>query len=235
MKILGIIPARYGSTRFPGKPLTKIDGKAMVLHVYDRAKSSGLFDELCIATDHDDIYREALNYGAKVRMTQNTHRSGTDRCSEIAMDFPEMDFIVNIQGDEPRIAKKQLEDLVQAFQHPDVKIVTLKKKISENEEKDSPHIVKVVTDLCGNALYFSRSLLPFPRNQNQNIFHFKHIGLYGFKRQTLLEIAQLKPTELERIESLEQLRWLEHGYPIRVLETEWESIAIDTPEDLKKL
>lgn len=207
----------------------------MVLHVYDQAESSGLFDELCIATDHDDIYWEALNHGAKVRMTQSTHLSGTDRCSEIANYFPEMDFIVNIQGDEPRIAKKQLEDLVREFQYPGVKIVTLKKKINDIEERDSPNVVKVVTDLMGNALYFSRSLLPFPRNQNENVTHYKHIGLYGFKRETLLEITQLKPTQLELIESLEQLRWLEYGYPIKVLETEWESVAIDTPEDLKKL
>lgn len=235
MKILGVIPARYGSTRFPGKPLTKIDGKAMVLHVYDQAVASGLFEELYIATDHEAIYQEAISYGAKVKMTRSDHQSGTDRCAEIAKLFPTMDFVVNIQGDEPRIAQNQLKTLVQAFHEPDVKIVTLKKKIKNSFEKDNPNVVKVVTDIYKNALYFSRSLIPFPRNQHEEVIYFKHIGLYGFERQTLLEITNLSPARLELIESLEQLRWLENGYPIRVLETHIESIAIDTPEDLKKL
>lgn len=207
----------------------------MVLHVYDQAISSGLFDELYIATDHDDIYQEASNHGAKVLMTHPDHPSGTDRCAEVAMLFPTMDFIVNIQGDEPRIAKKQLEVLIQAFRQPGIKIVTLKKIINNNRESDNPNVVKVVTDIMGNALYFSRSLIPFPRKENEDILHYKHIGLYGFERQTLLQITKLSPTKLELTESLEQLRWLENGYPIRVEETEMESIAIDTPEDLEKL
>jgi 3-deoxy-manno-octulosonate cytidylyltransferase (CMP-KDO synthetase) len=235
MKILGVIPARYGSTRFPGKPLTKIDGKAMILHVYERAFKSGLFDQLYIATDHDSIYQEAIQYGAKVKMTRSDHQSGTDRCSEVAKLFPQMDYVVNIQGDEPRIAVKQLETLVQAFNQPEVEIVTLKKKINNIAEKNNPNVVKVVTDNNNNALYFSRSLIPFPRNQDEDLIHFKHIGLYGFKRQTLMRLTKLAPTHLEMVESLEQLRWLENGFPIRVLETELESIAIDTPDDLKKL
>lgn len=207
----------------------------MILHVYERAFKSGLFDHLYIATDHDSIYQEAFQYGAKVKMTRSDHQSGTDRCSEVAKLFPQMDYVVNIQGDEPRIAVKQLETLVQAFNQPEVEIVTLKKKINNIAEKNNPNVVKVVTDNNNNALYFSRSLIPFPRNQDEDLIHFKHIGLYGFKRQTLMRLTKLAPTHLEMVESLEQLRWLENGFPIRVLETELESIAIDTPDDLKKL
>jgi 3-deoxy-manno-octulosonate cytidylyltransferase (CMP-KDO synthetase) len=207
----------------------------MVLHVYDKAVASGLFDQIYIATDHEAIYQVASNYGARVKMTNINHQSGTDRCAEVARDFPSMDFVVNIQGDEPRIAKQQLEALVHEFNHPEVKIVTLKKKINHVEEKESSNVVKVVTDKNGNALYFSRSIIPFQRNQKVGVHYFKHIGLYGFERQTLLKISKLLPAQLELVESLEQLRWLENGFPIRVIETEIESIAIDTPEDLNKL
>lgn len=244
MKVLGIIPARYASTRFPGKPLAVIGNKPMIQHVFERVSAISTVDEVVVATDDDRIFRKVLEFGGKVVMTATTHKSGTDRCGEvlekIAAEGGKFDVVINIQGDEPFVEHTQIESLIGCFDDENVQIATLKKQIASQEELESPNVVKLVCDKNDNALYFSRFSLPFQRGKNVENWldshrYFKHIGIYAYRTGVLREIVKMQQTPLECCESLEQLRWLENGMKIKVAETDHENIAIDTPDDLLKL
>lgn len=244
MNIVGIIPARYASTRFPGKPLALIDGKPMIQHVCERVSRIASLSSVLVATDDQRIYDTVASFGGKAVMTSELHKSGTDRCGEVVKKLLEQglhpDVVINIQGDEPFVEHTQIESLINCFNDSSVQIATLKKKITSQQELISPNVVKVITDLNNNALYFSRFPLPFQRGKEQdswleNHTYYKHIGIYAYRTDILLKLIELRQSGLEISESLEQLRWLENGYEIRVAETDHENIAIDTPEDLLKL
>jgi len=243
MKILAIIPSRYGSTRFPGKPLVEIEGKTMIQRVYER--SSLAFKHVCVATDDQRIFDEVTRFGGNAVMTSTSHRSGTDRCFEALKiiekrDCHLYDIVVNIQGDEPFISPEQLLELVGCFNDDGTKIATLVKKFSPEEDIFNPNSPKVVISKEFYALYFSRNAIPFQRgadskNWNMNLPYYKHIGLYAFTRDALAAVSKLEPTLLETAEQLEQLRWLENGFRIKVAVTQHSSYSIDTPEDIKDL
>lgn len=233
MKVLCVIPARYASTRLPGKPLALIAGKPMIQHVYERACRALLPEEVIVATDNELVAEAVLAFGGKAVMTSPDHPSGTDRLAEVALNYPNVDVIVNVQGDEPMIPPEVIDKLAQAFEEDeDVQMATLKTLMPE-EDYANPNAVKVVTDQSGNALYFSRSLLPYPRKATEDFKVYKHVGIYAYRRNFLLKYAALEPTPLEQIESLEQLRVLENGYRIKVLESKFQGIGIDTVEDLE--
>lgn len=239
MKIIGIIPARFASTRFPGKPLTLIDGKPMIQHVYEQSLKAGL-DEICIATDDSRIYQAAQQFHAPVQMTAIAHESGTSRCIEVFQkNYSEkFDACINIQGDEPCIHPQQIMQVASMLKSG-AKIATLVHPIQHFSDYQNNHVVKVVKNQSGQALYFSRSAIPFisvniaTEISAQKIF--KHIGIYGFSKKTLTEISMMKKSDLESLENLEQLRWLENGIAIQTQLTLYSAQAIDTPEDLKKL
>lgn len=244
LKVLGVIPARYASSRFPGKPLAKIGNMEMVVCVCKRVTDSGLFDKVVVATDSRQIFDVVSSYGYNAIMTDENHSCGTERCEEALSILEEggeqFDLVVNIQGDEPLINKEQLQQVIDPFKDNQTEISTLCKMIEDNKTLLSPNSVKVVFDERKNALYFSRSVIPYNRDETNEYGiakgnYFKHIGLYAYRAQVLKAIVQLYPSRLEKIECLEQLRWLEEGYKIRVNITEFESIGIDTPEDLEKL
>jgi 3-deoxy-manno-octulosonate cytidylyltransferase (CMP-KDO synthetase) len=235
--LLIIIPARYASTRFPGKPLAMIGDKTMIQRVYEQAQASSLADQVVVATDDARIYDHVVVFGGKVVMTAHHHLSGTDRCAEVAGLFPTAEWVVNVQGDEPFIQAEQIDLLCRTLTAAKGGIATLAKKITQEQLLFDTNCVKVVCSQQGEALYFSRHPIPFIRGVEQaewltKSLHFKHIGLYGFRREILLELAELPPAPLELAESLEQLRWLDHGYRIAVGITELETVGIDTPEDL---
>jgi len=246
MKIVGIIPARFASTRFPGKPLALIGGISMIQRVYEQCLKSESLNNVIVATDDDRIADHVRSFNGKVVMTSTEHRSGTDRCNEalnhLLTEDPEnsYDVVVNIQGDEPFIDPLQINAVASCFLDPQVDIATLTRKIDTSEELFNPNAVKVVRGINKHALYFSRSPIPFIRGVEQNewINHgsfLKHLGLYAYRTGVLKAIASLPTGSLENFESLEQLRWLENGYCISVELTEKEGISIDTPEDLTKL
>lgn len=238
MNILGVIPARYNSTRFPGKPLVLIDGKSMIQRVYEQAMQVKEFSKIIVATDDLRILEHVESFGGNVMMTSSTHLSGTDRCGEVMDSLPGMyEIIVNIQGDEPFIQPAQLQKLISVFYEENIQIATLAKKITDENQMKSPHVVKVVFDAHHQALYFSRSMIPGSKTSapQTNTNYYKHLGIYAYRADALEKIILLKPSKLEMSESLEQLRWLENGYTIRIVESEHESISIDTPEDLEKL
>lgn len=229
-----IIPARYQSTRFPGKPLAQIGNKSMIRRVYEAAQTVSNTSSIWVATDNQLIYDHVSEFGNVVN-TSTQHPSGTDRCFEAyEKSGSNADIVVNIQGDEPFIKAEQIEALVQLFNNPEVQIATLKKKLEFSSEADNSNVVKVVTDIKGKALYFSRSVIPFNRDNTSVVKYYRHIGMYAYRASVLKEITKLKVSELEDIEKLEQLRWLENGYQIYVAETNWQSPAVDTPEDLIK-
>jgi 3-deoxy-manno-octulosonate cytidylyltransferase (CMP-KDO synthetase) len=240
LKILGIIPARYASTRFPAKPLVDIAGKTMIQRVYEQAKKCDL-DHVVVATDDDRIAKAVKAFGGEVVMTDSKHQSGTDRCAEVALALPEYEIVINIQGDEPFIDPTQISLVTSCFTDHSIKLATLIKKIANDDELFNPNIPKVVINGNQQAIYFSRHPIPYIRNAQQQEdwgkLHqfYKHIGIYGYTRATLLEITKLVPSSLELAESLEQLRWLENGYQIQTKVTTMESVAIDTPEDLQKI
>ncbi|WP_242928431.1 3-deoxy-manno-octulosonate cytidylyltransferase [Pontibacter vulgaris] len=240
MDVLGIIPARFASTRFPGKPLTNINGKTMIQRVYEQAKKSGL-TEVVVATDDTRILEHVLGFGGKAVMTAEHHQSGTDRCFEAyrLYNVP-FEYIINIQGDEPFIRPEQIDLVASCFRNPQTQLATLVKKITTEEELFNVNAPKVVLSTTGDALYFSRQAIPYCRNVPQDIWHkqhtyYKHIGIYGYRADILEQITQLPPSALELAESLEQLRWLENGFKITTALTEFETIGIDSPEDLEKV
>lgn len=232
MKVLCVIPARYASTRLPGKPLAMIAGKPMIQHVYERACRALLPQEVVVATDSQIVADAVKGFGGKVMMTSSDHPSGTDRLAEVALSYPDVDVIVNVQGDEPMIPPEVIDKLAQAFEEDkDLNMATLKTLMGE-EEYNNPNAVKVVTDQNGYALYFSRSLLPYPRNKTAAFKAYKHVGIYAYRRSFLLSYAAYEPTPLEQTEGLEQLRALENGQRIKVLESKFQGIGIDTQADL---
>lgn len=232
MKVLCVIPARYASTRLPGKPLSMIAGKPMIQHVYERACQAQLPNEVVVATDNELVEKAVLDFGGKAVMTSPDHPSGTDRLAEVALMYPDVDVIVNVQGDEPMIPPEVIDRLAESFNGDvDLNMATMKVVMAE-EDYENPAAVKVVTDQQGYALYFSRSLMPYPRNKPEGFKVFKHVGIYAYRRNFLLKYAALAPTPLEKAESLEQLRALENGYKIKVLESDFQGIGVDTPEDL---
>ncbi|HCO92524.1 MAG TPA: 3-deoxy-manno-octulosonate cytidylyltransferase [Phycisphaerales bacterium] len=235
-RIVGVIPARYGSSRFEGKVLADIAGKPMIQWVYERARQSKTLDELFVAIDDPRVQSRIEQFGGKVIMTAAHHKSGTDRIAEAVEKMP-ADIVVNIQGDQPLIDTDMIDEAVQPMiDNPEIQMSTLKRQI-EKDEFDDPGVVKVVVDDKDFALYFSRSLIPYPR-YNENIRVFEHVGLYVYRKDFLLKISKMPQGYLEKIESLEQLRVLEKGYKILVLETKVDrsaGISVDTPEDLKKV
>jgi len=244
MKILGIIPARYGSRRFPGKPLVVIEGKTMIRRVYEQAIQCDILSNVVVATDSEAILNHVRLFGGKVLMTGEHHRSGTERCLEtvgfLRQVGEEYDIVINIQGDEPFIEPLQISQVAECFNEPHTGIATLIRRINSVEELTSSDVVKVVTDRQGYALFFSRSVIPHLRDgENRDLLReipfYKHIGIYGYLASVLEEIVSLPVSPLEQAESLEQLRWLDNGYRIRTQVTEYESIAIDTPADLLKI
>ena len=236
MQTIGIIPARYDSVRFPGKPLVDIRGKTMIQRVYERASAAQKLDLVVVATDDPRIEEAVQAFGGRVEMTRRDHLSGTDRVAEAALAFPEADIIINIQGDEPFIFSEQINQLVRFIrERPSLEIATMAKRITERNLIENPNVVKVVTNVNTQALYFSRAPIPFQRGGEKDSHFWKHIGLYIFRAEALQRITALPPHPLEQTEKLEQLRWLANGLKIGVAETELESIAIDHPEDLIRL
>ena len=239
MSILGIIPARFASTRFPGKPLVEIGGKSMIRRVYEQAQKANL-QKVVVATDDTRILEHVQSFGGHAVITSESHESGTDRCFEAyRKNDEEFQFVINIQGDEPFIQPEQINLLADLLQDNSVQLATLIKKIHTTEELNNPNLPKVVTDLHGQALLFSRQTIPFLRNVPPHdwLLHhtfYKHIGIYGYRTDILEQITQLPVGKLEKAESLEQLRWLENGYKIRTAITEIENLGIDTPDDLEK-
>ncbi len=234
-KTLGVIPARFASTRLPGKPLIDLCGKTMIRRVYERASLAQQLDHVIVATDHKGIYSHVRDFGGNALLTSPDHATGTDRCAEVAEHFPDYSFLINIQGDEPLIDPTQIDNLairLRQISHP---ILTLILPISDSETLHNPHVVKALVR-GDEAQYFSRTALPFlrgvaPEHWLQHATYYQHIGMYGFRRDTLIQLAQLPPSHWEQAESLEQLRWLEAGYRIGVAVTNMKTISVDTPAD----
>ena len=238
MKFIGIIPARYASTRFPGKPLAMLGGKPVIQHVYEKVAAS--LEEAYVATDDQRIYDAVIGFGGKAVMTRTDHKSGTDRIEEaIEKIGGDWDVIVNVQGDEPFVAKSQLETICHCFDDASTQIATLGKAFTSMEAVENPNSPKIVVDNQGFAMYFSRSIIPFVRGKEQAewLDHYpflKHLGIYAYLKEVLREVTQLPQSSLELAESLEQLRWLQNGYKIKVGITEVETVGIDTPQDLER-
>jgi len=227
-----IIPARYHSTRLPGKPLADIAGKPMVQRVYEQALKAKLPQKVIVATDHEDIFAAVKDFGGEVVMTSPEHPTGTDRLAEVAAKYSEAEIIINIQGDEPEIDPQVIDRLIEPFlKSEDLPMATVITPMAV-DEMEQPGCVKVVVDQQGKALYFSRSLIPYLRSGERLVPVYKHIGIYGYRRDFLLKFAKLSPTPLEQMESLEQLRALEYGYGIQTIQVEHSAIGVDTPEDL---
>lgn len=240
LKLIGIIPARYASTRFPGKPLAQIGGMSMIRRVYEQAVKSKSLAKVVVATDDERIKDEVLSFGGEVIITSNTHQSGTDRCAEVIKHFSGFDAVVNIQGDEPFIDPAQIDLLASCFGDRETQLATLVKPITDKEELFNLNSPKVVLNKMGEAIYFSRQTIPFVRKADEHNWlekhtFFKHIGIYGYRIDILKEITKLAISPLEEAEQLEQLRWIENGYKIKTKLTNLETQAIDTPEDLSKL
>ncbi|RED97497.1 3-deoxy-manno-octulosonate cytidylyltransferase [Marinoscillum furvescens] len=238
MKILGIIPSRMGSKRLPGKPLIPINGKPMIRRVYEQAVQSKLLARVVVATDDHRIADEITHIGGNVLMTSSTHRNGTERCGEVLQTYPEYDYVVNIQGDEPYVHPDQIDLLCDTLDG-NVELATLAKKITQEATLHDPSKIKVTFDRTGKALYFSRTCIPYLRDHNSNLLahhdFYKHIGLYAYRSDILPKINQLPPGKLEQAESLEQLRWMENGYSIQVGITTLDSQMVDTMADVAHL
>lgn len=230
MKIVGIIPARYQSSRFPGKPLADICGKPMIEWVYSTISRIKPISETIVATDDERIFNTVQKFGGKAIMTGEC-ACGSERVAQACKDI-NCDVVLNIQGDEPMIKAEMISDLISAFNDPSVNMATLKKRIISPDEINNPNIAKLITDSNNNAIYFSRSVIPYNRDDIDNVRYYKHIGVYGYRKDFLLKIAQLPRSPLECAEELEQLRVLENGYAIRVVETQYQSIGVDLPEHI---
>ena len=228
-----MIPARYAATRFPAKLMQKLGNKPVIRHTYDGAVATGLFDEVIVVTDSPIIYQEIIENGGKAMMSRNQHESGSDRIAEAAADM-KVDIIVNVQGDTPFVNRDPLEKLLMQFDDPSVKVASLVQPLVEQKEIEDPNFVKVVMDGQMNAIYFSRSVIPFPRDNSAPVTYYEHIGIYAFRKQALLDFTAWPVTPLEAIEKIECLRYLENGVPVRMAVVAYMGIEIDTPDDLKK-
>jgi 3-deoxy-manno-octulosonate cytidylyltransferase (CMP-KDO synthetase) len=236
MKIIAVIPARYASTRFPAKLMQDLGGKTVILRTYEAAVNTELFDDVFVVTDSDLIFKEIEKNGGKAIMSIKEHESGSDRIAE-AVENLDVDIVVNVQGDEPFINKEPLQKVIEVFKNDlekKVDLASLMREISDWEAIENPNNVKVIVDQNGLALYFSRSVIPYPREKNVGVRYFQHIGIYAFRKAALMDFYRLPMQSLEASEKLEQLRYLEYGKKIKMVETTHVGIGIDTPEDLEK-
>ncbi len=236
MKIIGVIPARYASTRFPAKLMQDLAGKTVIRRTYESAVATNLFDDVFVVTDSELIFNEITNHGGHAIMSKKEHESGSDRIAE-AVENLDVDIVINVQGDEPFIDKDSLEKIVELYKNDtkqEIDVASLMREITDEEAIQNPNNVKVITDQFGFALYFSRSVIPYPREKNVGVRYFQHIGVYAFRKKALMDFYSLPMKSLEASEKLEQLRYLEYGKKIRMIETTHVGIGIDTPEDLER-
>jgi 3-deoxy-manno-octulosonate cytidylyltransferase (CMP-KDO synthetase) len=233
MKKIALIPARYDATRFKGKLMATLKGKTVIMHTYDATLNTKLFDEVIVVTDSEIIYNEVGSHGGKAMMSKGSHESGSDRIAEAAAQI-EADVIVNVQGDTPFVKREPLEKLLAQFEDPSVQVGSLMQVLYKQEEINDPNFVKVCVDRNMNAIFFSRSVIPFPRNNSIPITYYEHIGVYAFRKDALLTFTSWPVTPLEDVEKIECLRYLEYGVPIRMVLTNYMGVEIDTPADLEK-
>ncbi|PSL49256.1 3-deoxy-manno-octulosonate cytidylyltransferase (CMP-KDO synthetase) [Chitinophaga niastensis] len=236
MKKIALIPARYGASRFPGKMMAKLGDKTVILRTYESTVNTGVFDEVMVVTDSDLIFNEIVNNGGKAVMSKKEHECGTDRIAEAVIDM-DVDIVVNVQGDEPFTQRAPLEKLLKVFEGEEgkkVQVASLMQELKDMVLVEDPNYVKVCVDKNSNALFFSRSVIPYPRNKDIKTVYYEHIGIYAFRRQTLLDFTQMPMTPLESAEKIECLRYLENGIPLKMVETSYMGVEIDTPEDLEK-
>jgi 3-deoxy-D-manno-octulosonate cytidylyltransferase len=237
MKKIALIPARYGATRFPGKLMAKLGDKSVILRTYESTVNTGVFDEVMVVCDSEIIYNEIVNNGGKAVMSKKEHECGTDRIAEAIADRTDIDIVVNVQGDEPFTQKEPLEKLLQVFEGEagkKVQVASLMQELKDWKAIEDPNYVKVAVDKQFNALFFSRSVIPYPRDKAVKTVYYEHIGIYAFRRQTLLDFTQMPVSPLEAAEKIECLRYLENGIPLKMVVTEYLGVEIDTPEDLLK-
>ncbi len=233
MKVVAVIPARYAATRFPAKLMQLLGNKTVIRHTYDNTVSTALFDDVIVATDSDIIFDEITSHGGKAVKSKKEHESGSDRIAEAVSDL-DVDVIVNVQGDEPFMQKDPLADLISVFNDQKVRVASLMHRIEDLEQLQNPNIVKLVVDRNNFSLFFSRSCIPYRRNQETIVTYWRHIGVYAYRKNALLQFIQWPIGVLENIEKLEQLRYLENGIPLKMIVTEYSGIGIDTPEDLER-
>jgi 3-deoxy-manno-octulosonate cytidylyltransferase (CMP-KDO synthetase) len=231
--VVALIPARYAATRFPAKLMQSLGKKTVIRHTYDATVATGLFDDVVVVTDSDIIYNEIISHGGKAMMSKKNHESGTDRIAEAAATM-DADVIVNVQGDEPFVKKEPLEKLLLQFNDPSVQVVSLMQVLKEQAQIEDPNYVKVAVDKKMNSLFFSRSVIPYPREKSIPVTYYEHIGVYAFRKKALLDFSGWQMTPLEAAEKIECLRFLENGIPLRMVVTNYMGIEIDTPEDLQK-
>ena len=231
--VVALIPARYAATRFQGKLLAELGGKSVIWRTYEASVATGLFDQVIVVTDSDLIYDEITRHGGKATMSKREHESGSDRIAEAAASM-NVDIVVNVQGDTPFVKQKPLELLLQEFTDPTVQVGSLMQELREQEYINDPNYVKVAVDKKMNALFFSRSVIPYPRNKTATTVYYEHIGIYAFRKNALLNFTRWSVTPLEDAEKIECLRYLENGVPIRMVVTDYMGVEIDTPDDLEK-
>ncbi|HQS24080.1 MAG: 3-deoxy-D-manno-octulosonate cytidylyltransferase [Sphingobacteriia bacterium 24-36-13] len=233
MNIVAMIPARYAATRFPAKLMQQLGNKTVIRHTYDNTIATGLFSDVIVVTDSEIIFNEITNNGGKAIMSEKNHESGSDRIAEAAADLA-VDIIVNVQGDEPFVQKDPLEKLLATFKEPTVQVASLMQELTDQKLIEDPNYVKVAVDRNMNSLFFSRSVIPYPRDKNISIPYYEHIGVYAFRKQALLNFTNWPMTPLEAAEKIECLRYLEYGVPLKMVLTQYMGVEIDTPEDLIK-
>ncbi|HEX7903099.1 MAG TPA: 3-deoxy-manno-octulosonate cytidylyltransferase [Chitinophagaceae bacterium] len=233
MKICALIPARYAATRFPGKLMQLLGNRTVIRHTYDATMATGLFDEVIVVTDSEIIYTEITNAGGKAVMSKKEHESGSDRIAEAAAGM-DTDIIVNVQGDTPFVKREPLQKLLQQFTDPSVQVASMMQVLTKQEEINDPNFVKVAVDKNMNSLFFSRSVIPYPRDKNASIVYYEHIGVYAFRKKALLDFTQWRVTPLEAAEKIECLRYLEYGIPLRMIVVDYMGVEIDTPGDLER-
>ncbi|HEV8507288.1 MAG TPA: 3-deoxy-manno-octulosonate cytidylyltransferase [Chitinophagaceae bacterium] len=233
MKKVALIPARYDATRFPGKLMQKLGGKSVILQTYDATVATELFDDVIVVTDSEIIFKEITSHGGQGVISKREHESGSDRIAEAALDM-EVDIIVNVQGDTPFIKKEPLQELLNQFNDPSVHVASLMQILKDQEEIDDPNFVKVAVDQNMNSLFFSRSVIPYPRDKQTPVTYYEHIGVYAFRKKALIDFTTWPVTPLEAAEKIECLRYLEHGIPLRMVVVDYMGIEIDTPQDLEK-
>jgi len=233
MKIIAMIPARYAATRFPAKLMQQLGNKSVIRHTYDNTMATGLFSDVVVVTDSDIIFNEITDHGGKAVMSKKNHESGSDRIAEAAADM-DVDIIVNVQGDEPFVQKDPLEKLLSVFADEKVQVASLMQELKDAASIEDPNYVKVAVDRNMNSLFFSRSVIPYPRDKNITIPYYEHIGVYAFRKQALLNSTSWPMTPLEAAEKIECLRYLEYGVPLKMVLTQYMGVEIDTPEDLIK-
>ncbi|MBL7708900.1 MAG: 3-deoxy-manno-octulosonate cytidylyltransferase [Chitinophagaceae bacterium] len=233
MRKIAMIPARYAATRFPAKLMQVLGDKTVIRHTYDATMATGLFDEVVVVTDSDIIFTEITAAGGRAVMSKHEHESGSDRIAEAAADM-DVDIIVNVQGDTPFVKREPLEKLLQQFNDPSVQVASMMQVLTQQEEIDDPNFVKVAVDKNMNSLFFSRSVIPYPRDKNAPVTFYEHIGVYAFRKKALMSFTQWPMTPLEAAEKIECLRYLENGIPLRMIVVDYMGVEIDTPEDLER-